>query len=91
MLIHVSASIWDQFTILDNWQLLLDFVSAIKTRFDPSNTQTRMALVKFSTTVVPIYQFSSTQNTQFIQTQLNQAMYTGGETRLFEALQLLRD
>ena len=91
MLFDDSGSILDQVTTPNNWDLLRDFVSAIITRFDPTNTQTRMALVKVSTAVVPIHQFSSAQNTQFILTQLNQAQYTGGETRLIEALQLLRD
>ena len=91
VLIDDSGSIRDQVTTPDNWQLLRDFVGALITRFNPTSSQTRIALVKFSTTVVPIHQFSSTQNTQFIQTRLNQAVYTGGETRLIEALQLLRD
>ena len=91
MLFDDSGSIRDQNTTPDNWQLLRDFVSAIITRLDPSNTQTRMALVKFSTTVESIHKFSDSQNTQFIQTRLNQAQYTGGETHLIEALILLRN
>ena len=92
MLFDASDSIQDQMIAPTNWQLLKDFISSLVGSYDPTNTDTRIALVKFSTVTELIHWFSDTQTTQYIQTQLNATQYNEGQTRqLIVALNVVRD
>ena len=76
----------------EKWQYVKHFVSSLISNSDPTNTDTRIALVKFGTVPEVIHWFSDTQNTQYIQTQLERSPYTGGEARqLITALNMVKN
>ena len=86
-----SASLLDETNSLDNWYLLLGFVSTLIERFSPSKTYTRIALAKFSTDAVVLHRFSDFQDIRYINDRLMKANFRAGETQLILGLNLTRD